>query len=120
MTGKDGQFGVASGQNILSGARAATEEGSYERASSKDTHADCEHDKAGRNPPSHPPRHAQHDHYETPYGQQERDDEPDNETRHAFGFARSFVGHPNSRGTDLATRPAPGMTAAVIRLAMRL
>ena len=47
-------------------------------------------------------------HDETPCGQQERDDEPDNETRHAFGFTRSFVGHPNSRGIDSATctRPA--------------
>src|SRR5216684_3708068 len=60
--GQDGQFGVASGQAKLSGTPAATEEGSYERASSKQNHADCEHHKAGRNPPSHPPRHAQHDH----------------------------------------------------------
>jgi hypothetical protein len=52
-------------------APAATEEGSYERASGKQNHADCEHDKAARNPPSYSLRDAQLDHYGAPYGQQE-------------------------------------------------
>src|SRR5216684_3662499 len=114
--GQDGQFGVASGQAKLSGTPAATEEGSYERASSKQNHADCEHHKAGRNPPSHPRRDAQHDHYETHAGNMR-----DTTSRMMKLAMRSTLLDPSlairiPRGTDSATLPAPGMAAAVDRL----
>jgi hypothetical protein len=112
---KNADWGTTSQGNRLS-APAATEQGSYERASSKQNHADCEHDKAGRNPPSHLPRHAQHDHYETHTGNRSET------TSRIMKLAmRSTLLDPSLaiRIPAALIRPAPVMAAAVNRLVMR-